>query len=55
MKTYVDGKDRNLYSVWFFELVLPPPMRRVGEAQLKELLQGKLVVSWSQMTTWVQT
>lgn len=44
-----------LYSIWFFKLVLPLPMRRVGEAQLKELLQGKLVVPWSQMTMWVQT
>lgn len=44
-----------LYSIWFFKLVLPLPMSRVGEAQLKELLQGKLVVPWSQMTMWVQT
>ena len=47
---------RRLESILqFFELVLPPPMRRVGEAQLKELLQGKLVVPWSQMIMWVQT
>ena len=51
----VCGWKRSESILWFFELVLPPPMRTVGEAQLKELLQGKLVVPWSQMTMWVQT